>query len=204
MDGSVARMSNADRIRSRLGLPMSDGLVVAWPVELQATATSSQPSLPHQGSVVIADGTHSKAQFPEIRIMSPQQLPRHPLQKHNAYYPRYYENTPIDWSRYKKHCLQKHTPTGTSRHTAPNRASGRSRPPLTKTKPMSHRAWSCAANTRNQALQTQIFFLRLAHHSLQVLFLLPYRSECLRLLTSGNVTCPIARSARAPIPRLTS
>jgi hypothetical protein len=42
-----------------------------------------------------------------------------------------------------------------ARHIAPHRASGRSRPPPTSTKPRSHQAWSCAANTRNP-LEIQI------------------------------------------------
>jgi hypothetical protein len=49
MDGSVARMSNADGLRLGLGLLMSDGLVVIWPVVQHAPATSSQPSLAHPG-----------------------------------------------------------------------------------------------------------------------------------------------------------
>jgi hypothetical protein len=52
--------------------------------------------------------------------------------------------------------LTKKTPsTGPAHHTAPLRASGRSRPPPTSTKPRSHQTWSCAANTRNP-LQTRL------------------------------------------------
>jgi hypothetical protein len=46
-DGSVARMSNADRPRSGLGLPMSDRLMDIGLVKQHAPSTSSQPSLAH-------------------------------------------------------------------------------------------------------------------------------------------------------------
>jgi hypothetical protein len=49
MDGSVARMSNADRLRSWLGLPMRDKFVDIGPIEQHAPYTSSQPSLAHPG-----------------------------------------------------------------------------------------------------------------------------------------------------------
>jgi hypothetical protein len=48
-DVSVARMSNADRLRSGLGLPMNDILVVTWPVGQRAPATAPQPSLALRG-----------------------------------------------------------------------------------------------------------------------------------------------------------
>jgi hypothetical protein len=49
MDGSVARMSNADRLRSRPSLPMSDKLVGIGPVEQHAPSISFQLSLDHPG-----------------------------------------------------------------------------------------------------------------------------------------------------------
>jgi hypothetical protein len=49
MDGSVTRMSNADRLRSGLGLSISESLVDTGPVEQKAPSSSSQPSLAHPG-----------------------------------------------------------------------------------------------------------------------------------------------------------
>jgi hypothetical protein len=46
-DGSVARMSSADRLRSGLGLPMSDRLMITWPVGRRAPITSPHRSLAH-------------------------------------------------------------------------------------------------------------------------------------------------------------
>jgi hypothetical protein len=46
-DGSVARMSNTDRLRFGLGLPVSERLVATWPVGQRAPATYPHPSLAH-------------------------------------------------------------------------------------------------------------------------------------------------------------
>jgi hypothetical protein len=48
-NGSVARMSNAGRLRSGPSLPMSDRLVITWPVGRRAPITSPHLSLAHPG-----------------------------------------------------------------------------------------------------------------------------------------------------------
>jgi hypothetical protein len=72
--------------------------------------------------------------------------------------------------------LQIPPPTDTARDPAPHRASGRSCPPPSKTRPKSHRSWSCAANTRNP-LQAQYFLL----------FFTPHRPICRPYHLAHNV-----------------
>jgi hypothetical protein len=149
-------MSNADRLRSRLGLPMSERLVDIGLVEQHGPSTSSQPSLAHQGQWIRSDTrryTQQGAGFPYSNYVPPTALA--PLTSKSKYIPATVIRTLTI-----RHRLQKKTPpTGPAHHTAPLRASGRSRLPPASTKPRSHQTWSCAANTRNpleNTLQTRL------------------------------------------------
>jgi hypothetical protein len=67
-------MSNADRLRSRHGLPMSDRLVGIGLVEQHAMSTSSQPSLAHPGQWIRSDTiryTQQGATFPKFELCPP-------------------------------------------------------------------------------------------------------------------------------------
>jgi hypothetical protein len=144
-------MSNADRLRSGLCLPMSDRQVITGPVGRRAPITSPHPSLAHHGQWIRSDTrryTLQGAAFRVLNFVSPTALaPPTSNSKHvPALVLRMNNNNPR---------LQENPSSGAVRHTAPHRASGLSRPPQTNTKPMSHRAWSCAANTRNP-LEIQI------------------------------------------------
>jgi hypothetical protein len=63
-------MSNADRLRSGLGLPSSDRLVDIWPVELQAPSTSPHPSLAHQGQWIRSDTRRYTQQGAAFRVLN--------------------------------------------------------------------------------------------------------------------------------------
>jgi hypothetical protein len=143
MVGSVARMSNANRLRSGHGLPMSDRLVDIGPVKQQAPSTSSKPSLAHPGQW-IRRGTrrYTGAAFRVLKIVPPTALAPPTLK---------FKHVPTSVLRTDKnnHRLQSPPSPGAARHTTPHRASGRSRPPSTTTKPKPHQVWSCAANTRH-------------------------------------------------------
>jgi hypothetical protein len=54
-DMSVARMRNADRLRSGPGLPLSDRPVDIGPVEQHAPSTCALPSLAHPGQWICSD-----------------------------------------------------------------------------------------------------------------------------------------------------
>jgi hypothetical protein len=72
MDGSVGKMSNADRSRSRRGLPMSDGLVVTSSVGRHAPGTSSYPSLAHSVDPQTHETVHAaRLSFPKFEFGSP-------------------------------------------------------------------------------------------------------------------------------------
>jgi hypothetical protein len=76
-DGSVARMSNADRLRCGHGLPMSDNLVDIGLVEQHAPSTSSQPSLAHRGQWIRSDtirDTKQGATLRDLKIVHPTTL----------------------------------------------------------------------------------------------------------------------------------
>jgi hypothetical protein len=144
-DGSVARMSNADRLRPGLGLPMSDRLVVTGPVERRAPTTSPHTSLAHPGKWFRRHTslyTQQGAAFNTFEFTSQEKLLRHPLHSHIVYYTRYY-GTPSSQIAYKTI-----PPTAAAHRRAPLRASKRLHPPHAKNKPIPHRTWSCAANTR--------------------------------------------------------
>jgi hypothetical protein len=68
MVGSEGRMSNADRLRSGLGLPMSVRLVDIGPVEQHAPSTSSQPSPPHPSQWIRSDTGRYTQQGAAFRI----------------------------------------------------------------------------------------------------------------------------------------
>jgi hypothetical protein len=77
MDGSVARMSNADRLSYGHGLPMSDRLVDIGPVKQQAPSTSSQPSLAHPSQWIRRDTrryTQQGAAFQNLNFVPPTAL----------------------------------------------------------------------------------------------------------------------------------
>jgi hypothetical protein len=136
-------MSNADRLRSRYGLPMSDILVDIGLVEQQAPSTSSHPSLAHPGQWIRSDTrryTQQGAAFQNSKYVLPTALA--PPTSKSRYIPATVLRTLTI-----RHRLQKPPYTGPAHHTAPLKASGRSRPPPTSTKPRSHQTWSCAANT---------------------------------------------------------
>jgi hypothetical protein len=69
MDGWVARMSNADRLRSGPSLPMSDRLVDIGLVELQTPSTSSQPSLAHPSRWIRSDTRRYTQQGAAFRVL---------------------------------------------------------------------------------------------------------------------------------------
>jgi hypothetical protein len=116
-----------------------------WPVEQQAPSTSSQPSLAYPCQW-IRRGTRRYTQhgaaFQNSNYVPPTALA--PPTSKSEYIP-----TTVLRTLTIRHRLQKTPSTGPANHTAPLRASGRSRPPPTSTKPWSHHTWSCAANTRN-------------------------------------------------------
>jgi hypothetical protein len=147
-------MSKADRLRSGLGLPMSDRLVITGPVGRRAPISFPPPSLAHPGQWIrrhIRRYTLQGAAFRGLNFVSPTALA--PPTSKSEYVPAILRTLTI------RHRLQKPPSTGPARHTAPLRASGRSRPPPTSTKPRSHHIWSCAANTRNPleiTLQTRL------------------------------------------------
>jgi hypothetical protein len=119
---------------------------------------------PVNGSVDTQGGTHYKAQLSKIRILSPRKLPRHQLQNYIAKQPQYYL-TPKIVIDYKIP-----PPTGTARHIASRRASGRACPPPQNNNSMSLRTWSCAANTRklprpHYIHQTQKMLLNACYHA---------------------------------------
>jgi hypothetical protein len=67
-------MSNADRLRSGFGPPLSDRLVDIGPVELQAPSTSPHPSLAHPGQWIRSDTrryTQQRAAFRVLNFISP-------------------------------------------------------------------------------------------------------------------------------------
>jgi hypothetical protein len=137
--------SYTDRLRSGPGLPMSDILVDIGPVELQAPSTSPQPSLAHPCQWIRSDTrryTHQGAALRVLNFVSPTALAPPTMKSENV-------PTPVLRQVKNNHRLQKPPSPGAARHTAPQRASGRSRPPPTSSKPRPHVAWSCAANTRN-------------------------------------------------------
>jgi hypothetical protein len=63
-------MSNAERLRSGHGLPMSDRLVDIGPVEQQAPSTSSQPSLAHPGQWIRSDTRRYTQQGAARRVLN--------------------------------------------------------------------------------------------------------------------------------------
>jgi hypothetical protein len=70
-------MSNADRLRSRHGLPMSDRLVDIGLAEQHAPSTSSQPSLAHPRRWIRSDTrryTQQGAAFRVLKIVPPTAL----------------------------------------------------------------------------------------------------------------------------------
>jgi hypothetical protein len=138
-------MSNADRLRSGHGLPMSDRQVDIGPVEHHAPSTSSQPSPAHPRQWIRRDTkryTHQGVAFQNSNSVSPT-APALPTSKFN--------NVPISMVRTLavRHRLQKNRSTGPAHNIAPHRASGRPHPPPISTKPRSYPTKSCAANTRN-------------------------------------------------------
>ena len=145
MDESVARMSNADRLRCGHGLPMSDKLVDIGLVEQHAPSTSSQPSLAHPCQWIRSDTrryTQQGAAPIVLNCVFPTALAPPTLKSESV-------PTLVLRPDTNNHRLQKPPSPGTARHTAPHRAYARSRPPPTSSKPRPHLAWLCAANTRN-------------------------------------------------------
>jgi hypothetical protein len=124
---------------------VSDIHVDIGPVEQQVPSTSSQPSLALPGRWIRSDTrryTQQDAAFRVLKIVPPIALAPRTLKS---------KRVPTSVLRTDKnnHRLQNPPSPGAARHTAPHRASGRSRWPTTTTKPMPHQAWSCAASTRN-------------------------------------------------------
>jgi hypothetical protein len=145
MDGSVARMSNADRLGLGHGLPMSVRVVDIGLVEQQAPSTSSQTSPTHPSQWIRSDIIRYIQQGAAFRISNhvPPTTLVPPTLKSKHVPPQYYGHT-------KSPIAYKSPPsTGPARQGAPHRAPGSSRPPPTSTKPRSHQTKSCAANTRN-------------------------------------------------------
>jgi hypothetical protein len=143
-DGSVVRMSNADRLRPGLGLPMSDRLMVTGPVERRAPTTSPHPSLAHPCQWIRRHTrryTEQGAAFNNLNSLHMKASAPPTSQSHRVLHPilRY----PSESDRF-----QNYTPTATAHRRASLRASERSHPPPAGNKPMPHRTWSCAANTR--------------------------------------------------------
>jgi hypothetical protein len=137
-------MSNADRLRSGLGIPMSVRLVDIGPVEQHAPSTSSDMSPAHPCQWIRSDTTRYTQQGAASRVSNS----FHPT----ALAPPTLKSKHVHASVLRtytfRHCLQKTPSPETAHHTAPLRASGRSRPPTTSSKPMPQSAWSCVANTR--------------------------------------------------------
>jgi hypothetical protein len=108
-------MSNADRLRSGLGLPMSDKLVVTRPVGQRAPITSPQPSIAHPGQSIRCHTrryTQQGATFPHLNSMHqkgsvPPASQTHSVQHSILRYPS------------ELHCLQNTTAHG---YGAPPRA----------------------------------------------------------------------------------
>jgi hypothetical protein len=89
------------------------------PVQQQAPSTSSQPSLAHHVSASgeAPDGTHRKAWLSKVRIMSPRQLSRYPLQSQNTYQPQYYGPSQYAIAYIKTHARDRRTTPRPSKRT---------------------------------------------------------------------------------------
>jgi hypothetical protein len=117
-------MSNADRLRSRPGLPSSDRQVDRA-VEILAPSTSPHPSLAHQGQWTRSDTrryTLKGAAFRDLSFISPTAIA--PPTSKSEHVPAIVLRKNIH-----THRLQNAPPRAAARHTAPLRASGRSCPP---------------------------------------------------------------------------
>jgi hypothetical protein len=125
-------MSNADRLRSGLGLPMSDRLVTTGPVRRRAPITSPHPSLAHPGQWIrrhIRRYTLQGAAFTILNSIHMTESARPASQT-----PRVLRS--ILRHPYGSDRLQKNLPTEPAHHSAPLRASGRPHPtPAGKTNP---------------------------------------------------------------------
>jgi hypothetical protein len=163
-DGSATRMTNAGRLRSGRGLPMSDRLVVIGPVGQRAPATSTHPSLAHPGQWIRRHRrrfTQQGATFHNLNSVP--ETASAPFHKHIVYYTRYYGPPPST-------IAYKNLPsTGTAHHIAPFRAPGTSHPTLTRNKSRSHQTLLCAANTR-QPLRPHPLLTPTKFHPPQALF----------------------------------
>jgi hypothetical protein len=200
MDGLVARMSNADRLRSGHGLPTSDILVDIGPVDQHAPSTSSQRRPSHPGQWIRSDTrryTQQGTAFLNSNSVPPI-APASPTSKPNCVH------TSIMRTLRVRHRLQKTRSTGPAHHIAPHRASGRSCPPPTSIKPRSQPTLSCAANTRNPPrprLSTPRPTRIPPHHTTN-----PTWSICPQTLTSRPRTymCCCGIGARMSTPRTTT
>jgi hypothetical protein len=156
-----------DRLRSGLGHFMSDILVDTGPVEQQAPSTSLPLSYAQPCQWIRRHTGRYKQQGADLKILNhvPPTSSAPPTSKSHRVPPTdpQYCAPSTFLIDYKKTSSK-----GTARHTAPNRVSGRSRPPPTNRKPKSHLTWSCAAKTRNPP-RTHHRHLFLTHH---LLFLL--------------------------------
>jgi hypothetical protein len=161
-------MSNADHLRSGPCLPMSDRLVDIGLVEEHAPSTSPHPSPTLLGHWIRSDTRRYPQQGAAFRVLK--FFPPTALAPSTSKLKRV--PTLILRTDRNNHRLQKPLSPGAARHTAPHRASGRSRPPSTTTEPRPHKAWSCAANTRNplriqleNILQTTLSPIHTANHN---------------------------------------
>jgi hypothetical protein len=166
-------MSNADRLRSWLGLPMSDKLVVIGPVGQRAPATSPQPSLAHPCQRIRSHNkryTQQGAAFNNLNSV-PQIASAPPASK------TYRILHSVLRFPSEHHRLQKSNLHG---YGAPHCTHPRVRtftPDANKTKPMSYQIWSCAANTR-KPLRPHPLLTRTTSHPLQQMSS-PRRPPCL-------------------------
>jgi hypothetical protein len=173
---------------------MSDRLVDKGLVEQQAPSTSSHPSLALPRQWICSDTRRYTQQGAAFRVFK--NVPPTALAPPTLKSKRLPTSTT---NRQQQPSITKPPSQGAPRHTAPHRASGRSRPPPTSTKLRPHQAWSCAANTRNPIrphLQT-ILQTYLSPNPTTT----PTQSICLQPLTSDPHThtcyCGTAQSMRA-------
>jgi hypothetical protein len=134
------------RLRSGLGHPMSDKMVDTRPVEQHEPSISPPLSHAHPGQWIRRHNIRYTLQGAPLSFFNhaPPTMTYAPLTSNSHRVPP----TVLRPSNIP-HRLQENPSHNTTRHTAPNRDSGRSSLPRTNNKPMSHQTWSCVAKTRN-------------------------------------------------------
>jgi hypothetical protein len=172
-------MSNADRLRSRHGLPMSDILVDIGLAEQHAPSTASQPNLTHPCQWIRSDTiryTQQGAAFRVLKIVHPTSIAPPTLKSKRL--PTSILRTDKSNQRLQNPPL----PGGGAPHDAP--PSVRTFTSAVDT--LQTKAWSCAANTRNPQLlhlETILRTILPPHHTTN-----PTRSICPRPLTFSPLT----------------